>query len=131
NPAAPTISLRPPRSICVQPEEIEHRLDLWPGLTGGRATLINLSENHTFRIDLPDGGKVILRVHRPGYNSRAAIESELAWMDALRTDAGIETPRALAGANGARVQELALRQGGNRFAVLFAFEEGVEPLETD
>lgn len=115
----------------MQPDEIEQKLDLWPELAGGRAALINLSENHTFRIDLPSGEKVILRVHRPGYNSRAAIESELNWMDALRADAGIETPQALPGRDGERVQVLGLADGQQRFAVLFAFEAGIEPLETD
>ncbi len=115
----------------VQPKEIEQNLDLWTGLDGGRATLINLSENHTFRIDLPAGGKVILRVHRPGYNSREAIESELTWMDALRTDAGIETPRAIAGRDGERVQSLTLDDGKPRFAVLFEFEAGDEPRENE
>lgn len=115
----------------MQSAEIEQQLDLWPGLAGGRATLINLSENHTFRVDLPDGDKVILRVHRSGYNSQAAINSELDWMDALRADAAIETPRALPGVNGDRVQHFALADGQERFAVLFAFEQGVEPRETD
>lgn len=115
----------------MQPQEIEQKLDLWPKLSGGRATLINHSENHTFRINLADGHKVILRVHRPGYNSRAAIESELQWMDALRVDAGIETPRVLRGTDGQRVQVLALGDGRERFAVLFQFEAGVEPQECD
>jgi len=115
----------------VRAEALKTRLDLWPGLANGRATLINHSENHTFRIDLDDALPAILRVHRPRYNSRAAIESELAWMDALRTDTGIATPRALAGVDGARVQWLEVPGEAPRHAVLFAFEEGVQPAETD
>ena len=59
-------------------------LGRWAETAGGAATLINLSENHTFRIDLPRGDRYILRVHRPGYQSPAAIDSELAWLAALR-----------------------------------------------
>ncbi len=110
--------------------QLDHTLDAWPGFSGGTATLINLSENHTFRIDLADGGKAILRVHRPGYNSRLAIESELAWMAALRRDAGLFTPCALEGINGALVQAAPFSSSDDiRFMVAFAFEDGLEPRE--
>lgn len=105
---------------------LSEALLLWPGFERGAATLINLSENHTFRIDSPDGGKAILRVHRPGYHSRLAIESELAWMQALRRDTGLFTPRPLVGKDGVLVQE-ALFLNETRYMVAFAFEEGVEP----
>ena len=109
---------------------LSEALLLWPGFERGSATLINLSENHTFRIDRPDGGKAILRVHRPGYHSRLAIESELAWMGALRRDAGLFTPRPLTGNDGALVQEAEFL-GDTRHMVAFAFEEGSEPQEED
>ena len=68
------------------------RLDLWRETAGGRATLINLSENHTFRIDAP-AGRTVLRVHRPGYHTAASIESELAWLEALRRDTDLPVVR--------------------------------------
>ena len=44
-------------------------------------TLLNISENATYAVDDPaTGERSVLRVHRPGYHSRAAIESELAWI---------------------------------------------------
>jgi Ser/Thr protein kinase RdoA (MazF antagonist) len=98
-------------------------MDRWDQTSGGRATLINISENHTFRIDGPTGSRHILRLHRPGYQSRPAIESELAWVVALR-GAGMPVPQPLAGRDGQLVQAA----GTNRFAVLFAFEPGREPL---
>ena len=102
--------------------EVESWLGLWEETAGGRAALINLSENHTFRVGAPDGRRHILRLHRPGYQSFAAIRSELAWVSALR-DTGLRLPRPLAGRNGELVQQGA----GQRLAVLFAFEEGREP----
>jgi Ser/Thr protein kinase RdoA (MazF antagonist) len=55
-------------------------------------SLINVSENSTFRVDDPQTGRcAALRVSRPDYHSQAAIESELAWMAALR-EAGIVEP---------------------------------------
>ncbi len=114
------------------PEQIESRLNLWPGLDGGTATLINLSENHTFRIDTPDGRAHILRVHRPGYHTRQGIESELAWLDALYRDAGLPTITSIPGKNGNALQYVHFPETGiATFAVLFAFEEGQNAEELD
>jgi Ser/Thr protein kinase RdoA (MazF antagonist) len=66
--------------------------------------LLKHRENTVFRIDEPGlGRRWVLRVHRAGYQTRASIHSELAWMDALR-DSGLRTPRALPGRDGERVQ---------------------------
>jgi Ser/Thr protein kinase RdoA (MazF antagonist) len=105
----------------VDPATIETSLDPWAGLAGGRATLINVSENHTWRIDTPSGPS-ILRLHRPFYQSPAAIESELAWVAALRDL--LPVPRPIAGRDGRALQRVADRQ-----AVLFDFEPGLEPAE--
>ena len=109
------------------PEQIEVHLDLWPGLGGAKATLINLSENHTFRIDTPDGQKHIIRVHRPGYQSKPAIESELAWLRALARDTDVPVIEPLAGHDANFVQQLAGDGAQSRYAVRFAFEQGEEP----
>ena len=111
-------------------EEVSAALALWPGFAGATPTLINLSENHTFRLDLADGGRAVLRIHRPGYHSRLGIESELAWMAALREQAGLFTPRPLPGHDGALVQEADF-MGSARHMVAFAFEEGCEPQVKD
>ena len=103
---------------------VEHLLGLWSEAEGGRATLVNLSENHTYRIDSRHG-RHMLRLHRPGYQSRAAIESELDWITALR--GLLPVPRPLPGRDGALVQEVS----PGRFAVLFAFEPGAEPAPSD
>ena len=55
-----------------------------PGTT---VQLLNVSENATYLVQDPDEGPSILRVHRLGYHTTAEIESELAWMDALRAEA--------------------------------------------
>ncbi|WP_196259015.1 phosphotransferase enzyme family protein [Pelagibacterium limicola] len=107
-------------------------LALWDGLEGGLPVLVNLSENHTFRVDCPDGTRAILRVHRPHYHSRLAIESELAWMQALRTEAGLFTPRPIPGRNGLLVQQAPFDGPDDiRHMVLFHFEAGEEPVVDD
>src|SRR5215469_9959203 len=62
-------------------------------------SLLQVSENATFLVDDPGQGRSVLRVHRLGYHSAAAIESELRWLDALR-DAGVRTPRVLPARDG-------------------------------
>lgn len=87
------------------------------------ATLINVSENTTYRVDDPDTGSTILRVHRPGYHSPDSIRSELAWLTALREEAGIATPRVIPAKDGAQVVE------GPRNCVMFELLPGTEPPE--
>ena len=42
-------------------------------------SLLSLSENATYRVDNPAGGRVaVLRVHRTDYHPPGAVESELA-----------------------------------------------------
>ena len=82
--------------LPTQPTEAElsaaaHRAaEAW-GLDVTGLSLISLSENAVFRVDTGDGRRQVLRLHRPGYNSRAEMESELVWVEALRS-AGIAVP---------------------------------------
>ena len=55
--------------------------------TAATATLWNVSENHTYRVEDPESGRrYALRVHRAVYRTARQIESELQWVDALRED---------------------------------------------
>ena len=65
-----------------------------------RLEMINHSENTTYRIDSPTAEPCVIRVHREDYHSRLGIESELAWMRALNDQAGVPTPRPIAGIDG-------------------------------
>lgn len=55
---------------------------------------IKVRENAVFRVNLADGGRVALRVHRHGYHSDASLRSEFAWMRGLK-EAGIEVPEVI------------------------------------
>ncbi|KXP03776.1 phosphotransferase enzyme family protein [Tsukamurella pseudospumae] len=63
---------------------------------GARVEPLLVSENATFRVR---GGPLpaVLRVHRPGYQDDAAIESELAWIAALRRDTAVPVVEPLSG----------------------------------
>lgn len=95
------------------------------------ATLANVSENTTFRLDDPRSGQAwALRIHRRGYHSLNAIRSELAWAAALRADGVALTPVAVPGRDGEFVQSIS-REGEARHAVLFHWEAGREPTVAD
>src|SRR5947209_17878762 len=90
--------------------------------------LINVSENATFLVTDPDTGPSVLRVHRLGYHTEEEIASELAWMDALRAEAGVRTPQVLPATDGRRVVTAA--EPGTavrRHCVRFEFLPGTEP----
>lgn len=59
--------------------------------------MINLSENATYKIAARDGRRWALRIHREGYHSRTAIQSELAWLADLRQTGIVPTPVPVAG----------------------------------
>jgi len=93
--------------------------------------LLNVSENATFLVSDPEAGPSVLRVHRLGYHTEQEIASELAWMDALRAEAGVRTPRVLPAADGCRVVTVPERGGADpstvRHCVRFEFLPGTEP----
>ena len=95
------------------------------------ARLVNVSENATFRVDVPsEGRRFALRVHRAGYQTGGSIASELAWIEALRRERVVATPTPIAGADGELVQAVADEgSSGPRHAVLFTWEAGEEPRE--
>ncbi|HET8950332.1 MAG TPA: phosphotransferase, partial [Solirubrobacteraceae bacterium] len=91
------------------------------------ATLCNVSENHTYRVDDPETGlSYALRVHRPGYRTARQIESELDWLDALRGDGAVDTCVPVRSPDGARVVPVAAN-GLERNVVLFDWLPGSEP----
>jgi Ser/Thr protein kinase RdoA (MazF antagonist) len=97
-----------------------------------RVELINVSENATFAVEGPELGRAILRVHRLGYHGLNAIESELAWMEALRSEAGIPTPAVLPAGDGHRVVTVTDSATGDaRHCVLFERLGGSEPAQDD
>ncbi len=69
--------------------EAAEALAAW-GATDAR--LVNDRENAVYAVSLPGGAPAALRLHRRGYQSAAAIRSELVWTAGL-ADAGLPVPR--------------------------------------
>jgi Ser/Thr protein kinase RdoA (MazF antagonist) len=93
-------------------------------------SLLNISENATFKItDSDTGVDTILRIHRPFYHSKEAIQSELDWVRALREVQLVRTPAILPSGSGEQVILTQDSTGEERHAVMFEFMPGVEPTE--
>jgi Ser/Thr protein kinase RdoA (MazF antagonist) len=89
-----------------------------------KVDLCNVSENHTYRVDDPvSGRRYALRVHRPGYRTSRQVESELQWIDALRSDGAVDTCVPVPAPDGRRVVEVL----GSHNVVLFDWLPGVAP----
>lgn len=102
------------------------RYNLSPEAT---VTLVNVSENTTYRVDDPQTGRsAALRIHRPNYHSEAAIESELCWLDALREDGVVEPPQAISARDGSRIVTVDIGGGApSRHVVMFEWLPGQAP----
>jgi hypothetical protein len=74
------------------------------GIAEARFKLLRQAGNTLFRVYIPglpaaktaeglfEEGQYLLRVHEPGYQQPDAIELELAWLAAMRQDAGLPVP---------------------------------------
>jgi Ser/Thr protein kinase RdoA (MazF antagonist) len=104
----------------------EQALSLYDLPPNATVHLISRSENETYKVEAPSGGRWVLRVQRPGYQSKNALASEIAWLVALRKDGVVATPVPIAGLNGEWIQVV---QGfaEARNVVLFAWEDGGQP----
>lgn len=115
-------------------ESLRHLLELATLATSKYAlpeqlgvSLINLSENATYKIEAMNGKKWALRIHRAGYHSQDAIASELAWLIDLRGKGVVVTPKPVVGKNGEIIQNIFYPQLGERRVVLSEWEAGYEP----
>ncbi|HTY72930.1 MAG TPA: phosphotransferase [Actinomycetes bacterium] len=102
----------------------------YPVAPDSELTLLNISENATYRVDDPVSGEAaVLRVHRPGYHSRSDIESELQWIAALHDAGVVRTASVRPARDGARIVTGADPSGEARNVVMFTWVPGKEPPE--
>lgn len=92
---------------------------------GSWVRLVTARENAVHEIVLPQG-RAALRLHRTGYQSEAAIRSEIWWCGALY-DTGLPVPRPLALPDG----DMLLRLPSGRLASAVGWIDGVPLGATD
>ena len=76
------------------------------GIDAAKIEPLSHSENVVVQIATTDGERLVMRLHRPGYNTRAELDSEVAFVDSLRAF-GVRTPEPVptkAGGHYATVQ---------------------------
>jgi Ser/Thr protein kinase RdoA (MazF antagonist) len=93
------------------------------GLEGSPVELVAARENRVFRVETPDV-PLALRLHRPGYRTRAELDSELAWMAALEQQ-GVKVPRPVPAKDGSLCVAV-----GDTFVDVLTYLEGT-PLMKD
>jgi Ser/Thr protein kinase RdoA (MazF antagonist) len=69
------------------------------GLEGAQLTLQRYDHNATFRVDAQNG-PYLLRINRPGVHTPDTIDSEMAWLTALRRDTDLRVPEPVAAQDG-------------------------------
>jgi len=96
----------------------QQALDAWGG-PGKAPRLVSHRENAVFEAHLKDGTQAALRLHRPGYNSVAEIQSELWWTHAL-AEQGFPAPKPIPSKSG----DLLVQLGGNQVATVISWVDG-------
>ncbi len=89
-----------------------------------RIDFIHHGENTTFRVHGKGGIQYLLRIHRPGYHTKAAIQEELVWLSQL-SHAGHLVPKPVFSKRGTLVETV--MQGDvavPRNTALFVWIEG-------
>src|SRR5579875_2638865 len=88
---------------------------------GPHATLrlLAVSENANFCAEEAER-RLVIRVYRPGYHTRAEIKSELAWIAALTAELGVPTAALVPGEDGSPLCRFT-HAGSERCAAGFTF----------
>lgn len=94
--------------------------------------LLGYRENAVFGLeDEKQGRSAVFRVHQYAFHTAAEIESELIWMDDLRT-AGVHTPAVLASTTGNRVTTIDMPDlEEHRLVSALSWERGAQPGEDE
>ncbi len=84
--------------------------------------LLSRSENTSWAVTIRNGTRLVLRLHRPGYNTLAELESEVTWVRSLDS-AGVPVPETLTTSDGVHHVEVEL-DGRPRYACLIRWVDG-------
>jgi Ser/Thr protein kinase RdoA (MazF antagonist) len=95
-----------------------------PSSTHLDVTLIAVSENATFLVEVGGRRTMVVRLQRPGYVTEENVRSELEWIEALSGEGGVTTPAPIRGIDGQLVQVIAEAGGPRWTAVAFEHVDG-------
>ncbi|MGE0002199.1 MAG: phosphotransferase enzyme family protein [Fimbriimonadaceae bacterium] len=86
--------------------------------------LLNHGFNTTFRVDCADGSKYAIRVNINSRQTRAKLNAEAAWVEALGSIPGVSVPRLVRTRTDGAYTEVELGEGWPVTSVLFAWVPG-------
>ena len=75
------------------------------GVSKSNPKLLKFRENTIFKVLLQNMTPAVMRIHRNGYHSNLAIESEQSWMSSL-LESGIKVPRIIPTCDGKNIKEI-------------------------
>ncbi len=122
-----------PQAIDRAAQTAQMALGQYQDFSGADVTLLNVSENATFLVQLPSQPeRFVMRVHRGEYHTEIEIKSELLWSKELRRSEGIRTPNTIRNRHGSEVTAVTTDSYNSfRYCVLFEFLPGHEAVSTD
>ncbi len=97
------------------------------------AQLIVLSENATYLVkDLHSDRKLgVLRISRPGYHTRAELESEMRWLRQINDYTPLVVANPIVGKDGQEVQQVKAPDGSCYHCIICDYLPGSEPDEAN
>ncbi len=106
-------------------------LSLWGYPVDSKLTLLNITENATYRVECPGRDTIVMRVHRLLYAEEDSIRTELSWLLALKEDTDLNLATPLRAADGAYVQTISTPEmDEERHVVCFSYVPGKAPRDS-
>lgn len=102
-------------------------LPAWGMPSDAALKLLSISENATYLVEeTTTGARLVMRMQRPEYHTDAEIQSELAWVGALRESGLVHTAEPLRTKNGQWIHKVEDGEITHRITA-FSFIQGQEP----
>src|SRR5699024_8838361 len=107
---------RKSRKLLKKFEEVALKaIDAYSFLNDFDVQLLSYTENAVYLIKNSDGHNFVLRVCRPGYHTKPAIESEINWINSLYDHSSIEVATSFAESDGDFVQMIKFSDDNNSY----------------
>lgn len=109
----------------------QRALSFWSYPADSKLTLLNITENATYRVEHPNFDTIIMRVHRLLYAEKESIQTEISWLLDLKKDTDLNLATPLKALNGTYVQTVVTPvMHETRYVVCFSYVKGKAPRDS-
>jgi Ser/Thr protein kinase RdoA (MazF antagonist) len=106
-------------------------LPLWDYPDDSTLSLLNITENATYRVESPHKKTIVMRVHRLDYAEKDSIKTELSWILDLGANTKVNVVTPLRARDGEFVQTIETpNMAERRHVVCFDFVKGKAPKDS-